>query len=86
MSAEMCDEIFNKKIFFHIRHVNGVKLADILFSLLSVCLSVRLCVCALSPVFNSVLFAEECIQLVYEKLTTFSYGQYIVGIYVSSAF
>jgi len=42
--------------FYHIRQVNGVKLADIMFSLLSVCLSVCLCVCAraLSPVFNSV--------------------------------
>jgi len=32
--------------------VNGVKLADILFSLLCECVSV--CLCALSPVFNSV--------------------------------
>jgi len=37
---------------YYIHQVNGVKLADILFSLLSVCLSV--CLCALSPVFNSV--------------------------------
>ena len=36
----------------YIRQVNRVKLADILFSLVSVCLSV--CLCALSPVFNSV--------------------------------
>ena len=33
---------------YYILQVNGVKLADILFSLLCVC------VCALSPVFNSV--------------------------------
>ena len=56
-------------------------LAGILFSLLSFCLSV--CLCALSPVFNSdVLFAEKCIRLVREKLIIFPYGQYIVGICV----
>jgi len=37
---------------YYICQVNRVKLADILFSLLSVCQSV--CLCALSPVFNSV--------------------------------
>jgi len=36
----------------YIRQVNGVKLADILFSLLCVCLSVSVCLWALSPVFN----------------------------------
>jgi len=39
------------KLYIYIRQVNGVKLADILFSLLSVCL--RVCLCALSAVFNS---------------------------------
>jgi len=37
---------------YYIRQVNGVKLADIYCSLMSVCLSV--CLCALSPIFNSV--------------------------------
>ena len=37
---------------YYIHQVNGAKLADILFSFLSV--SVCLCVCILSPVFNSV--------------------------------
>ena len=49
-----------------------------------VCLSV--CLCALSPVFNSglngrndMLFADKCIRLVREKLTVFRYGEDIVG-------
>ena len=33
-------------LFYYIRQVNGVKLADILFSLLFVCVSVYLSVCA----------------------------------------
>ena len=61
-------------------------LADILFSLLCVCL----CVCALSPIGlngqNDILFAEKCIWLVCEKLTLFPYGQDIDGNFVSLAF
>jgi len=44
-------QLVTKNGFNYISQVNGVKLADILFSLLSVCLSV--CLCTLSPVFNS---------------------------------
>ena len=46
------DESQAQTINYYIRQVNGVKLADILFSLLSVCLSV--CARTLSPVLNSV--------------------------------
>jgi len=53
-------------------------------STLSVCLSV--CLCALSPGRNDVLFAEKCIRLVCEKLTIFPYGQDIVGNVVLLAF
>ena len=58
--------------------MNGVKLADIRFSLLCVCL------CALSGLNGRT--AEKCIRLVCEKLRIFPYGQYIVGIHVSLAF
>jgi len=44
--------LFVYLFIYYIRQVNGVKLTDILFSLLSVCLSVST-LCALSPVFNS---------------------------------
>jgi len=37
-------------LYDYIRQVNGMKLTDMPFSLLSVCLSV--CLCALSPLFN----------------------------------
>jgi len=40
----------------YICQVNGVKLVDILFSLLSVCLCV--CLCTLTPVFNSAICSE----------------------------
>jgi len=46
---------------YYIRQVNGVKLVDIMFSLLCFCLSV--CPCALSPIGlngqNDVLFARN---------------------------
>jgi len=51
-----CTTFQSNLITNYIRQVNGVKLADILFSLLSVCLSV--CLYALSPVFNSVICSE----------------------------
>jgi len=58
----------------YIRRVNRVKLADIMFSLLCFCLSIR--PCALSPIgFNGqnvVLFAEKCIRLVREKSRMFT--------------
>jgi len=64
-----------------------VKLADIMFSLLCVCL----CVCEHSDPIglngrNDVLFAEKCIRIMREKLKIFPHAQYIVGIYVSLAF
>ena len=49
--------------FNYIRQVNGVKLADILYSLLSVCLSICLCVRALSPVFNSVCPSHNALAI-----------------------
>ena len=67
---------------YYICQVNGVKLADILFSLLCVCVSVS----TQSFGLNGVLFAEKCIRLVCEKLTVFPNGKYIVGIYDSLAF
>jgi len=64
--------------------VNGVKLADIMFLLL------RVCVCAHSVplvwVGGITYFRQKCIRLVREKLRIFPYGQYIIGIYVSLAF
>jgi len=72
---------------YDVRQVNGVKMADIMFSLFCMCMCV--CVCALSPIGlngrNHVLFAEKCIRLVREKLRIFPYLQFIVGIYVSLA-
>ena len=49
-------------------------LADILFSSLSVCLSVCLCVRTHLNGRHHVLLAEKCIQLVHEKLRIFPYG------------
>ena len=66
----------------YIRQVNGMKLADILFSLLCVCVSVR----TQSNGRFDVLFAEKCIRFVYEQLTIFPYGQDIVGNVVLLAF
>jgi len=62
-------------LFLHyIRQVNRVKLADIMFSLLCVCL------CTLSPIgLNGRNDLPYCIQLMREKLRIFPYGQYIVG-------
>jgi len=59
-----------------------MKLADILFSLLCVCVSVR----TQSNGRFDVLFAEKCIRFVYEQLTIFPYGQDIVGNVVLLAF
>ena len=70
---------------YYIRQVNGVKLADIMFSLLSVCLSVS----TQSHWFEWAewrIVRQKWIRLVREKLIIFPYGQYIVGIYVSLAF
>ena len=65
---------------YYIRQVNGVKLADIMFSLV--------CVCAHSVplVWIGGMTYCTCIRLVREKLGIFPYRQYIVGIYVSLAF
>jgi len=65
--------------YIYIHQVNGVKLADIMFSLVCVCARAR----ALSPIGmngrNDVLFAEKCIRLLRENLRIFLYGQYIIG-------
>jgi len=69
---------------YYIHQVNRVKLADILFSLLSVCVSVR--TQSSLQQWNDILFADKCTRLVHEKLIIFTYWQYIVGICVSLAF
>jgi len=43
-------------------------------------------VCAIGLLVLMAYFKEKCTRLVREKLTVFSYGQYVVGIYVSSVF
>jgi len=43
-------------VFYYIHQVNGVKVADILFSLLSVCLSMRVSVCTQSSLQQCVSF------------------------------
>jgi len=64
------------KYAYYVRQVNGVKLADIMFSLFCACLCV--CQCALSPIGLNGWNAEKCIRLMHEKLIIFPYGQYIV--------
>jgi len=56
---------------YYIHQVNGVKLAEIMFSLL--------CMCALSPIGLNGQNAQRCIQLMHEKLRIFLYRQYVIG-------
>jgi len=41
---------YGRDYYIYIRQVNGVKLAEIVFSLVCVCARARVCVCALRPI------------------------------------